>query len=217
MDNKKICIIGTEYVDICLFLSRMFNALGKQTALVDNTKEKYLASCVPGVGLVRDMVDYRNVSVMLNKRYQVIEEQYDVSIFVQGNNADEELIKNADEVFLIIDQNMYTFDRLKNVVPLIKRPVHVIYHNFVKSKNNEESIAIRLGLTKQLIASSHYINYNEKDRECCVLAQYNNIYHFEKLSCMFKTELRNMANILYENIPDVKHIGKEFRMAELVG
>lgn len=214
----KLGVIGSNYADICLFLSRAFNSLGKKTALIDNSYSKELCACVPGDVLGIDKVDYRNVTFMKNKDWRTMQTPYDVVICVAGDNDDISFLEGMDTVLLITDQNAYNYKIVENTVItganwIKDSDINLIIKDYIKCKISDKYIKSCL-LEQVAITNTYTVDLNERDKEIFFTAQYNNVFKFDQLSSDMKTLLISvLENVLGESI-DAKSMIKSFKLAE---
>ena len=112
MEKKVIALYGIECVDLCLYLTRIFKALGKTVAVVDHTDSEMLRSCIPGFEDISD-TDYRGVHYYKNITEDTLYDTYEVIISYRGFRDTLEIKGDETDIYYIVDQLPYHVNQLK--------------------------------------------------------------------------------------------------------
>jgi hypothetical protein len=212
MEKKVIVLYGIECADLCLYLTRIFIALGKTVSVVDHTDSEVLGYCIPGFQYI-DYTDYRGVHFYKNIEENTLYGEYDVIISYRGFCENLDITGEEKDVYYIVDQLPCHIDKLKKLIHSVDRQVSFVYKDYVDCKINDRTIDMILNVSKDHMKYSYIVPFDYDDYEMNLIAQFNSVYRFEKLSPDFRRLLLDIVCEFFEEKIQEKVIRKQMKKA----
>lgn len=210
----KLCILGTEYIDIVLYLARIMIALGKQVVIIDNSMEKNLAYCIPSVEGALDKIEYRGISIMRNQDWNVCVDSCDIAIYIYADTIQPKALQQANQVIVITDQHLYHLAKLRPLLYGLNGKVHLLIKNYVAGKVDKDSMLNTLGLTMDQIDSFTLLPLDQINTATSFMAEYNYRFRFDQLSKEYRHILLELIEQLYQEKIEEKALVKAMKRAE---
>lgn len=183
--------------DIILYLSRILHLLGEKVAIIDQSMQEELRYSIPTGLYTQDRIDYRGVDVFLNCENIMLTnlpvEDYTVLLIDFGVNFKAlELNEELKALFIVTDLSRHHTVPLSSCLShILNRPDSIrIIRDMVYSKINTRYIdsLLQSGQYTNVIAKYEF-DLNEKDYECRLRSQYDDVFKFGKISNDFKNML----------------------------
>lgn len=192
MDKIEIGFVGTESVDIILYVARLYTAAGSRVAVIDCTNKKALlrATSLPNT-LLQSTGFYRNI-LMLNGAvdYSKDKENQDVLLYNFGYDVSNELVAKCPNLVYVTDMMVYNSEILRDVEDKEDARRFLVVRNYVTLKYDEKYLA---GLIEKPFNTEEImvIPYDESDYKTkCYLC----VDKKHKLSSLSK----NMIDVVME-------------------
>lgn len=182
--------------DIILYFSRILLQLGEKVAVIDQSMQEELKYSIPTVFYAQDKIDYRGVDFFLNCEDIELSNlplgDYTVLLIDFGVNFKAlESTKDMKALFIVTDLCRHHAVPLSSCLNhIINRPDSIrIIRDMVYSKINTRYIdsLLQSGQYTNIIAKYEFV-LDEKDYECKLKSQYDDIFRFGNIS----NDLRNM-------------------------
>lgn len=216
MANNIVAYIGWESFDIILYLSRILLKLGHRVLLIDNSKERTLADCMPcvlGIDTASNCITYRGVDFTTSHLNQELEFQYD-DIFIHCGMSMPQC-NGSNFTRLIITTNLLPsitneivrigcFKEYENKLSLLIRDV-------IDTHLSAEDIRTRIG--KYISENLIFMLYrDDSDYLAGLLCQVSQICRFHDISRPLKSYLLKEVQELSPQAT-IKQIKKAYRLA----
>lgn len=196
---NKIGFAGTKVNDIILYLSRILVNLGRNTALIDASREQFLAYSVPETD--KDVVTYRNVDVFLNciepdSIRNIDMKDYDVVMINFGfNDGLIEEFSGCNVLMAVTDLQRHNLLRLKGFLSKTDKNLEIIriFRDIVDCKIDKRYIDSILESFRIKYLEDYELYLEEAELMCRLESQYNDIIRFQKLPKEYKNMLRDIT------------------------
>lgn len=215
IERKNIIgFFGIDSYEIILFLSRILENLSRKVLLVDYSDIGDLTACIPvpdGLYVEDDIITYFGVGFTRKILDQDILNGYDDVLINFGFNYIQSAASKCTKVIYVINQQKYNISRL-STIPDLDIPKCLILKDMVRSKINQEYIMENI--KKNVLDENIYTFFlDEIDAKCKLLAQYNTVYEFKKIS----NDVKNFLKVTIKNmLPELsdKTLKEIYKIAE---
>ncbi len=219
----KLGFTGFCKTDIILYLSRIFYVLGERVAIIDQSSQEALRHSIPTGVYTQDIIDYRGVDVFLNCENTSLEglPLYDYSVLLIDLGINKMALESIDELkalFIVTDCSRHHTVPLSICLGLIKnRPDSIrIIRDLVNSKINSRYIDSIIQSSQHTnIIAKYEFGLNEKEYECRIKSQYDDIFRFTNITKDFEEMLIDCITELYG--ADKNNVLKAFKKAQKGG
>ncbi|NLD46188.1 MAG: hypothetical protein GX660_03175 [Clostridiaceae bacterium] len=198
--SNKIGFAGTKVNDIALYLSRILVNLGRNTAIIDASKEQLLKYSVPEINK-GDIVTYRNVDVFLNcidtESFSDIDmTAYDVVMINFGmNDGLIEEYSGCNVLMAVTDLQRHNILRLRDFLSKTDKNLEIIrvFRDVVDCKIDKKYIDSILESFGIKYLADYELYLEDAELVCRIESQYNDIIKFQKLQKEYKNMLREIV------------------------
>lgn len=215
MADNVIGFVGVEKYEIILYLSRILHHLNLKVLLVDLSESEALYSCIP---IPKDMrnkenkIDYRGIDFIKNEnKLYDLQGNYDVILIDFGFNSYSNILSQCNRILLFTDLQLHNIERIKNMKIQTVAEMSLILKEFINCKITPEFITTQIGynIDKEQV----YVFHNDIiDMKYKIHSQYDDCFHFKKLSRSYKQFLKDVIFELVINI-DLKTYRKAYKKA----
>jgi len=222
-DTKIIGFAGFCKSDIILYLSRILYLTGEKVAIIDRSNEQELCYSVPAEFYSDDRVEYRGVDVYLRCRNTQLKDlpisDYSVVLADLGVNGESyEDINFLRILYIVTDCNK--FHTIPLSIWLKNLPAGIdsvrIIRDTVCGKIRSRYIdsLLQAGQVSNVIAKYEF-PLNELEYSTRLIAQYDDIYKFTKVTEDFKNMLLDCLTEIFGKEP--KAAKKALKKAQMGG
>lgn len=210
--------LGVENYEIILYLSRILDRLGRKILLVDYSDFGDLAACIPvpaGIDVETETSTYFGVDFTRRFLNQEIIENYDDVLINFGFNHIEEMLKYCTRIVYATDQFKNNVDRLAAIPETEftrQLPKSLLIKDAVICKIDKEYIISRLKKSIQM-EEVFIFDQDAVDKRYKLLAQYDTLFVFRKVTAEIKNYLKDMIRKMYPEIEE-KRLKAAYKSAE---
>lgn len=220
---KALGFTGFCKSDIIIYFSWILRLLGEKVAIIDQSNQEELCYSIPTGVFTQDIIDYRGVDVFLNCKNKPIAslqlEGCTVALIDFGANCKAlECNNELKALFIVTDLNRHHTVQLSSCLSYISnRPDSIrIIRDMVNTKITPRYIDSLLQSSQYTnIIAKYEFNFNEKEYECRLKSQYDDIFKFTKIPLDFKNMLIDCIIELFEK--DKKSVQKALKKAQKGG
>lgn len=215
---KNICFIGAfDKLDLILYVSKIFNDLGKKVLIIDATKLEKSRYIVPTINPTKSYITrYADIDVAIGfESYDAIEHyigdvegyltKYDYALINADNGDVFSNFNNTDTIknYFVTSYDMYSIKRGFETISQIKNPINITKIIFSTKMDMEDDYYIDyLSLGYKVIWDDKkiYFPYETQDIEAMIENQKVNKIKLKGLSQQYKD---NLEYLITDIIPDI--------------
>lgn len=214
MANNVVGFIGIENYEIILYLSRILAKLGKRVLLVDYSESSDLTSCIPvpiDLNPQKDVISYMGIDFTGNKFITEFIDSYDDILINFGFHMNSG-VTLCTQIGYVVDQQKFHIERLVSLPKTEISNISLLIKDYVDSKINSEYILERLN--KNIRKDNIYVFEQDViDTKFKILAQYNTVFEFKRISRGTKGYLKNTILSMHPGMK-TSTIQKAYKLAE---
>ncbi|MBP7176896.1 MAG: hypothetical protein KBA53_11880 [Thermoclostridium sp.] len=183
--------------DIILYMARILTCLGERVAIVDLSGEQDLRMSVPAGIYLEDRLDYRGVEVFLNcsdnSFTDMTEKNHSVVLLDYGVNRKAiESVSELRTLFIVTDLQRHHAVPLASFLEHLQSPTDSIriIRDIVPGKIRPRYIDSLLQAAQHTnLLAKYELSFDEAEYSQRLLCQYDDIFHFTKITESYKSML----------------------------
>lgn len=193
MANNVLGYFGIENYEIILYLARILNKLGRKILLIDYSFTDNLTVCIPipvGLNAFDDVVTYFGVDFTRKELDADLINVYDDILINFGFNYNINAAQSCTRIVYSTDLQKHNIEKLISIPNIEKAEKSLLIKDAVDSKVNQAYILDRL--QKDINKEKVYVfDQDVIDTKYKILAQYDTLFEFRKITRAVKDYLKN--------------------------
>ena len=127
MSTKIIGLFGCGQSDLCIYLASILENMKYRVLVIDNSKEQKIRLCIPKPEEDISTITYQNVDyTFLRPHSEWLHYAYDFIVVDMGEAPKEDALALSDFLIGVLDCELYSVERYRNIYMQIKIPIHII-------------------------------------------------------------------------------------------